>query len=289
MRGLLGLGLGAVLAGLGPRTARSQVQPTEIKDLDVPFVVTPDNVVLRMLDIAQVSADDIVYDLGSGDGRIVITAALRYGAQGYGVEIDPSLVRKAQENAARVGVTSRARFETRDLFETDFSPASVITMYLLPDVNIQLRPALLRLRPGVRLVSHDWDMDDWLPEHSEVVDAPEKRLGLHKKAKLMLWVVPVRLAGTHEASGVRLDIEQRYQRILSARLSLEQETLEFAPATVRGPSLLLAGRDAGGRTVSLSCTVPAQLTGSGTVRWRLRREPGSERTFETTRRDPGRG
>lgn len=283
MATLFALGTGAALTGLPCRPSLAQASAAELKDLDVPFVVTPDNVVLRMLDIAQVSAHDVVYDLGSGDGRIVITAALRYGAQGYGVEIDPSLVSRAQSNAVRAGVSSRARFETRDLFETDFGPASVITMYLLPDVNIQLRPKLLRLRPGVRLVSHDWDMGDWQPDHDEVIDAPEKSMGLQKKARLMLWVVPVQLNGRHSAGGANLEIVQRYQNIESARLILDTETISLSPARVRGPAVLLTGRDANGRAATLSATVPLQPSAGSRISWHLRRNRAPDRTFETIR------
>ena len=220
-----------------------------ILDLDVPFVVTPDNVVLRMLDMALVSAQDTVLDLGSGDGRIVITAALRYGASGSGVEIDPNLVTTAREHARRAGVEGKAHFETKDLFETDLSQASVITMYLLPDVNLALRPRLLGLRPGVRLVSHDWDMGEWAPDHQSVIDAPEKILGLKKVARLMLWVVPARVEGKHRAPGFELEINQKFQRIESAHLNLGNERISLAPSIVRGPTVMLSGTDASNRSL----------------------------------------
>ena len=175
----------------------------QVLDLDVPFVTTPDNVVLSMLDLAQVSAPDFVLDLGSGDGRIVITAALRYGARGLGVEIDPRLVSVANGNARKAGVDARVKFIVQDLFASDLGQASVITMYLLPDVNIKLRPALLNLRPGTRIVSHDWDMGEWTPARTLVVDAPEKRLGLNKQARLMLWVVPARPRSSPRAGACR--------------------------------------------------------------------------------------
>jgi SAM-dependent methyltransferase len=160
------------------------------KDVDVPFVTTPDNVVLEMLKLASVTASDFVIDLGSGDGRIVITAAKLFGARGFGVEIDPTLVKQSNQHAQTAGVAERAVFYERDLFKTDLSQATVVTLYLLPDVNLMLKPALRRLKPGTRVVSHDWDMgDDWLPEKTIVVPAPEKKLGLRKEAKLMLWTV----------------------------------------------------------------------------------------------------
>jgi SAM-dependent methyltransferase len=161
----------------------------ETVDLDVPFVVTPQSVVDAMLELANVGPDDRLIDLGSGDGRIVITAAQRWGTRGLGVEIDPRLVGIAESNARRAGVADKVRFATQDLFETDLSQATVITMYLLPDVNLRLRPRLLQLKPGTRIVSHDWGMGDWQPDRTVVVDAPEKSVGMEKKSRLMLWVV----------------------------------------------------------------------------------------------------
>jgi SAM-dependent methyltransferase len=198
-------------------------------ELDVPFITTPDNVVLAMLDLASTGSQDHVLDLGSGDGRIPITAVLRYGASGVGVEIDPRLVAQSQSNARASGVADRVRFMAQDLFETDLTKASVITMYLLPDVNLKLRPALLKLRPGTRLVSHDWDMGDWIPDAQRVVPAPNKPVGLRKEAKLMLWVVPAVFAGRrsgslqiHPAPGIQFEalIDQSYQRITGGQLNL---------------------------------------------------------------------
>ncbi|MBK7661603.1 MAG: class I SAM-dependent methyltransferase [Betaproteobacteria bacterium] len=149
---------------------------------EVPFITTPDEVTVTMLRMAAVTPRDFVIDLGSGDGRIVITAARRYGARGLGVEIVPDLVEKSRESAKRAGVADRALFREQDLFKTDLTAASVITMYLLPEVNLQLRPALLALRPGTRIVSHDWDMGDWKPDRTETIDVPDKAIGLEKRA-----------------------------------------------------------------------------------------------------------
>jgi SAM-dependent methyltransferase len=158
-------------------------------DVDVPYVVTPQNVVDAMLDLGGVGPNDRLIDLGSGDGRIVITAARRWGTRGTGVEIDPQLVSIARGNARRAGVEALAEFVVEDIFIADLSRATVITMYLLPDVNLRLLPRLLRLRPGTRLVSHDWDMGDWKPERTIVVDAPDKRVGPRKSSTLMRWTV----------------------------------------------------------------------------------------------------
>lgn len=131
--------------------------------LDVPFVPTPQGVVDRMLEMAKVKADDVVYDLGSGDGRIVITAAKRYGARGVGYDLNPRRINESNRNASEAGVTERVRFEQADLFEVDLSGATVVTLYLLPDVNMKLRPKLLALKPGTRVVSHNYHMGDWEP------------------------------------------------------------------------------------------------------------------------------
>jgi SAM-dependent methyltransferase len=160
-----------------------------VPDLDVPFVTTPDNVVMTILRIAGVSAADFVLDLGSGDGRIPITAAKQFGARGLGVEIDPTLVEQSKANAKLAKVDALVDFKVQDLFDTDLAQASVITMYLLPDVNLKLKPALQRLKKGTRIVSHDWDMGDWQPDRTEIVAAPDKKVGLNKQSKIMLWVV----------------------------------------------------------------------------------------------------
>jgi hypothetical protein len=184
---------------------------------EVPFITTPDNVTLAMLQLAGVTAADRVLDLGSGDGRIVITAAKRFGARGLGVEIVPDLVARSIDNARKAGVADRATFRVQDLFETDLTGYGVITMYLLPEVNLQLRPRLLALPPGTRIVSHDWDMGDWEPERSLTVDAPDKPIGREKKSTLHLWRVPARVGGLWCASGgAALTIEQRLSRFSAA-------------------------------------------------------------------------
>jgi len=186
-------------------------------DIDVPFVTTPDNVTLEILKLADVGPTDRLLDLGSGDGRIIITAARRFGARGLGVEIVPDLVARSQANARAAGVADRAEFRVQDLFKTDLSEASVITMYLLPEVNLQLRPALLALKPGTRLVSHDWDMGDWKPDRSMTVDAPDKVIGREKSSRLHLWLVPAQVAGlwcgVGELRNFSVELTQNYQEI----------------------------------------------------------------------------
>jgi SAM-dependent methyltransferase len=151
---------------------------------DVIYVPTPQPVVEAMLELAQVKRTDVVYDLGSGDGRIVITAAKKYGASGVGIEIDPALVRKARENAAAAGVSTRVRFATQNLFTSDLSKASVVTLYLLQSINERLRPKLVReLRPGTRIVSHVFNMGpEWPPQKTITVD----------RSRIYLWSIPGR-------------------------------------------------------------------------------------------------
>ena len=133
--------------------------------LDVPYVPTPTQVVDKMLEMAKVTKNDLLYDLGSGDGRIVITAAKRYGARGVGYDLNPRRIQESNENARQAGVTDRVRFVQEDLFKADLSGATVVTLYLLPEVNIRLQPKLLReLRPGTRVVSHNYGMENWEPE-----------------------------------------------------------------------------------------------------------------------------
>ncbi|MGH7390336.1 MAG: SAM-dependent methyltransferase [Candidatus Rokuibacteriota bacterium] len=164
-----------------PQTAGSATQPR----LDVIWVPTDVRLVTTMLDAARVGPGDVVYDLGCGDGRIVIAAAARYGARGVGVDLDPARIREARENAARAGVTDRVTFLVQDLFATDVSPATVVALYLGADVNLRLRPKLLReLRPGTRLVSHEFDMGDWLPERTLEVSMVERN------HRVFLWTIP---------------------------------------------------------------------------------------------------
>jgi len=168
----------------------------EAADLSVPYVPTPQVVVDRMLQMGKVGPRDYLIDLGSGDGRIVVTAAKKYGARGFGVDLNPQRIEEANENARKAGVTDRVAFYQRDLFETDLGDASVITMYLLPNVNLQLRPKLLELKPGVRIVSHDFSMNEWKPDEFLQMDAPGKYGGTDGQSDLYLWIVPAKAAGT---------------------------------------------------------------------------------------------
>ena len=161
-----GVALGAPMQAASAQTA-TQEAPT--RRPDVIFVPTPQAVVDEMLNIAKVGPNDVMFDLGSGDGRIAITAAKR-GARATGIDIDPQRIKEANENARKAGVADKVKFMQADLFEQDFSNATVITLYLLPDLNLKLRPKLLQLKPGTRIVSHDFDMGDWTPDRTLKVD-----------------------------------------------------------------------------------------------------------------------
>lgn len=147
-----------------PSAAPQQAQVEESPQLDVPYVPTPTEVVDAMLKVAKVGKNDVLYDLGSGDGRIPITAAKRFGTRGFGVDINPQRIQEANANAQKEGVSDLVKFAQQDLFKTDLSKATVISLYLLPRINLELRPKLLQLKPGTRIVSHAFDMGDWKPD-----------------------------------------------------------------------------------------------------------------------------
>lgn len=173
--------LALFLAAVVAASAQSPVMP---KEPDVPYVPTHEKVVAEMLTVAKVKKSDVLYDLGSGDGRIVITAAKKFGTRGTGIELLPLLVREARENAEKAGVSQLAKFVEGDIFEANISDATVVTLYLLPAVNMKLRPKLLALRPGTRIVSHNYDMEDWKPEKTIKLNLSD---GEHT---VFYWVVP---------------------------------------------------------------------------------------------------
>ncbi|MGC1175998.1 SAM-dependent methyltransferase [Polaromonas sp.] len=213
----------------------AHAQPLE----EVPFITSPDNVTLEMLTAAGVKRGDHVIDLGSGDGRIVILAAKRFEATGLGVEIDPTLVKRSQVNARNAGVADKVEFRVEDLFKTDLTSATVVTMYLLQEVNLQLRPSLLALKPGTRIVSHDWDMGDWAPDRTSVVPVPNKAVGREKSSKVHLWTVPARVEGLWCAAGLlrgaSIKLTQKYQAF-EGTLAWRERTRELA-GTISGTEL----------------------------------------------------
>ncbi|MFN6569367.1 class I SAM-dependent methyltransferase [Dendronalium sp. ChiSLP03b] len=174
-------------AGAQPPSLTAQTETTtptsqpQERPGDVPYVPTPQPVVDAMLKVAKVNKNDILYDLGSGDGRIVVTAAQKYGTRGTGIDIDPQRIKEANENAQKAGVTDRVKFVQQDLFNTNLSDATVVTLYLLPDINLKLRPKLFKeLKPGTRIVSHAFDMGDWKPQQTLQVEGKT----------IYYWVVP---------------------------------------------------------------------------------------------------
>lgn len=211
------LGLTAVFAAM---LSSSAVLAQEGKG-DVVYVPTPQVVVDEMLKMAKVSANDFVIDLGSGDGRIVVTAAKRFGARGLGIDLDTVLLRQARDAARREGVTDRAQFVEQNLFETDLTRATVITTYLLPEMNEKLRPKILALKPGTRVVAHDYDMGEWQPDEEKTLIVPEKTVGDPGKSYVFFWLVPASIAGRWESliyTGGRgviyeFDFDQSFQRV----------------------------------------------------------------------------
>lgn len=159
---------------------------------DIEYVPTPDNVVAKMLEVAKVGKSDVLYDLGCGDGRIVITAAKRFGIKGKGFDIDPDRIKESTENARKAGVENLVSFEKKDIFTVDLSPATVVTLYLLPELNVRLVPQLEKLRPGARIVSHDFDMEGVKWENWWTVIAKDHRTPKDREHYVYLWKTPLK-------------------------------------------------------------------------------------------------
>lgn len=219
---------------------------------DVVYVPTPQVVVDEMLSMAKVTASDYIIDLGSGDGRIVITAAKKLGARGFGVDLDTYLLKIANANAKIEGVSDRAKFVEQNLFETDLAPATVVTTYLLPEMNEKLAPKLLQLRPGTRVVAHDYSMGEWSPDQEKTLLVPEKVVGDPGKSYIYLYIVPARVAGRWEseiATGGKavpyhFNFEQNYQ-------------LVHGTASVGGRELRLPQFRLEGESLAFNLTLPA--------------------------------
>ena len=213
-------------------------------ELNVPYVPTPQPVVERMLEMAKVSGGDYLIDLGSGDGRIVVTAAKKYGARGFGVDLNPERIAEANANARQAGVTDKVAFYQRNLFDTDLSQATVITMYLLPNVNLELRPRLLDLKPGTRIVSHDFSMADWKPDDKAQMEAPGKYGGTGGQSDIYFWVVPAKVAGTWEwqlpvsgkSQSYEVTLSQKYQEI-SGTVRVGGRTVKLQNPVLRGDQI----------------------------------------------------
>jgi SAM-dependent methyltransferase len=206
---------------------------------DVQYVPTPENVVDEMLRLPNVTKDDVIYDLGCGDGRLVITAAKRFGARGVGIDIDPQRISESRDNARQAGVTDRVVFLEQDLFEADIRQATIVTLYLLPKLNVQLRPKLLRdLQPGTRVVSHDFDMAEWQPD--QTVRVP----GASRPHAVYYWVIPADVSGVWHVhvpagTGVRdyvLRLQQQYQEVRGT-IDAEGHDIPLTDVTLVGDRL----------------------------------------------------
>ena len=259
-----------------PRAAPGQPAPDPAigqEGKDVEWVPTPDVLVDKMLEMAEVTADDFVIDLGSGDGRLVIAAA-RLGARAVGVELEPNLVALSERRAAEAGVADRTRFLATDLFDFDLSPATVVTMFLLPDINLRLRPTLFDLRPGTRIVSNTWDLrgsdtdpdaPGWSPDAREVLDP------CPTWCTSLLWIVPARVVGTWLMDAGELVLEQRFQEV-TGELHTADGTVAITGGQLRGEqigfeagSVTYTGRVAGS-TMSGTSRAPAGATAWRAVR-----------------------
>ena len=240
------LGVTVALALFAP------VVPAQDGRGDVVYVPTPQIVVDEMLRMAKVGANDYVIDLGSGDGRIVITAAKKLGARGFGVDLDTYLLKIANATAAKEGVADRARFIEQNLFETDLSPATVITSYLLPEMNRQLRPKILQLKPGTRLVAHDYAMGEWDPDEERTLLVPEKTVGDPGKSYIFFWIVPAPVAGRWES-----EIETGGGKPVSYQFNFEQHfQLVHGTARVGGRELRLPQFRVAGEQFAFNLAVP---------------------------------
>jgi hypothetical protein len=234
---------------------------------DVEWVPTPDDTAAKMLDLAKVTAKDTVIDLGSGDGKLVIAAAQR-GAKGIGVEYDANLVATSIDRAAKAGVAKRTTFMKADLFEIDLSQATVITMFLLPDLNLKLRPTLLALRPGTRIVSNTWDMEEWTPDEVARLDCPDF-------CNSLLWIVPARVGGAWRLDGGErtgeLTLKQTFQMV-TGTLKIGTEAIPITSGRLRGEAIEFeaAGTRYMGRATRSGMSGTATAGGRATP-WRAQR------------------
>jgi hypothetical protein len=243
---------------------------------DLVWIRTPPAVVTAMLDLARVSPDDVVVDLGSGDGVIVIGAAQR-GSRAYGIEYDQDLVALSRHNAVRAGVSDRATFEAADLFESDFSQATVVTMFLLPSLNLRLRPKLLELQPGTRIVSNSYDLGDWQPDKTKMIGECataelKDDVFLWRWCTALLWVVPAKVAGTWRLPQGQLTLEQHFQMV-SGSLTAADEVTPIAVGRLLGDrlSLSIAGIEYEGRATDDTITGTRTST-AGTEEFQAVRE-----------------
>ncbi len=235
-------GTAAVTGALG-RTLSATAAQKEIERSGGPYVPTPKIVVDEMLRMAKVGPKDFVIDLGSGDGVIVLTAAREHKARGFGVDIDPDLVKQSNAEAKRDGVADRAAFYVQDVFKADLSKATVITLYLLPGMMVNLRPKLyLEPKPGTRIVSHDYNFDEWQPDDSIVLDVPEKdKINGVPNATIHLWIVPAKVSGRWQvqvegAGTYDLNVKQAFQ-VLESSGTASDNPVKITAGRMRGEEI----------------------------------------------------
>ena len=225
-------------SGSSAQSGKSGYQPQVGQEgKDVIWVPTPQALVEKMLDMAKVTAKDYVIDLGSGDGRTVITAAKR-GAKALGIEYNPDMVELSKRNAAKAGVTDKASFMKADLFEADLSPATVITMFLLPDINLKLRPKILNLKPGTRIVSNSFTMGDWNADDTAVV-----KEGCVSYCTAYLWIVPAKVEGNWQLGDGTLTLKQTYQMV-SGTLNRGGNAVQIANGKLDGDRISFSAGEA---------------------------------------------
>jgi hypothetical protein len=272
--------------------------------VDAPYVPTPHNVVEAMLELAKVGPKDFVIDLGSGDGRIVIAAAKRHGARGFGVDLDHGLVNTARREARRQGVADRVEFHVRNLFITDVSQATVLTSYLYPRMNLELRPRLFaELAPGTRVVSHEFDFGNWPPDVKITVPVPNKPYG-PPSSDVFMWIVPANAAGrwqwqlpsAHGPAQYEATLEQRFQILKGAvRIAGKPARLESARLTGAELTLVLFEEaSSGARRHELTGRIEgdtvhgrARITGEpAEVEWRARRVAPASIDIEAAKPGP---
>jgi len=232
--------LAALLVASGAAAQQQKFEPQVGQaGKDVIWVPTPDDVVDRMLTMAQVTPSDFVMDLGSGDGKIAIAAARKFGARSLGIEYNSDMVKLAQDNAQMAGVAEKASFRRADIFATDFSQATVITLYLLPALNMKLRPQILSMRPGTRVASHSFNMEDWEADEISTLDG----------RRAYFWIVPANVMGTWnlELNNQRMEVtlEQTFQKI-GGSVSLGHAQGGLREARLRGASIAFAYVDGAG-------------------------------------------
>jgi 16S rRNA G966 N2-methylase RsmD len=261
----------------------SNAAEQELERTGGPFVPTPQVVVDQMLRMANVGAKDFVVDLGSGDGVIVLTAASQLKAAGYGVDIDPALVKYSNAEAKRLGIAERASFHVQDVFKADLSRATVITLYLLPSMMMNLRTKIfLEPRPGTRVVSHDYNFDEWQPDDQIVLDVPEKeKVNGVPRATINLWIVPAKVHGRWQVQvegGEQYDLtlRQKYQSITGSG-NKGGKDIKLAYATLRGEEINFAVMDGSvrrqftGRVDADAMQGTVELGGGRIARWSAKR------------------